>query len=738
MHTKCKNMVSKVVVLLLTMSIMLGGLPVMAQQLTTDETIDFNQYGSVTIFKYESDRGEADDIDPGIGTEPGEDPDLPIGETTMHDPLPDVTYTMYLIADLTQNHLDGTGTQVSLEYTSRLISVSGQTIEVPSGLSTTEELNQFVNDLRDSTDPNKRVSDACLATLPRWQGTTDENGRLQFGKDADGNNTLPLGIYVIYEEEHPSLVTDTQAAVFSLPTTAVADGSELEENGQDDVKDPQDPDDNLAGDPDNEGRVWVYDVIIHPKNQTKQISVEKHIIADTGADTTVQIDGTNDPSNDILTDTEDYEIGDVIRYSVQAEIPVNIGEMQYFYLVDRLSEGQTFVNDTAVENRVANLQVWGEPLEGGEPVFIPRKNGSIENWRVSDPIKPAQYEDITEDRCAEFHIYFNTQSLSEQATNSHLNSTKRIPLYRKLWVTFNVTLNENAIIGNPGNPNDIALYISHTTTSNAEEIPNQPGIPEEGDEIDIINPQCPDTRVYTYQVEITKKGEGIEDMSGVEFELRDSSGQRVAVSQDETGYYVDRDSTEKTVIQIDEDQKIQIRGLDAAMYQIVETKTLPGYNLLREPIIITLTSEAADLNKTFQYTEDPSGDYFQIEEGRGYYIEQNNKKLLVNLEGHKVGDYVKVAGTVFSFDMEKDDGTMQTDVQEVSHRYRFRITDDEKMTWNANYPMENGMIVLTVLNRKGFEVPSTGGVGVWPFVLGGTGLVLSGIWLFWHTRKRRV
>lgn len=695
-------------------------LPVMAAPVT-ESVIDTSLKGSLTIVKYENQRVEAEDIDAGIGMQEGT-------ILNQHVPVADVTYTIYRIADITQGHLDQTHQSVSIEYRSLIQDDTSahRTIPIPSGLKSAEEWNTFIEDLRDSADPSKRIGN--LKELDYRTGKTNEDGVLVF-------EDLPLGVWVAYEESYPALITEPHSFVVSIPSTAVNDGNEGDTQTGDDVEG-----DNMAGDLEREGMYWDYDLIARPKNTVKEISVEKHIVADDGESTTAeeQASGSDDPTNDHLTDTEDYEIGDVIRYSVQAEIPVNIGEMQYFYLVDRLSEGQTFVNDTAVGNRVANLQVWGEPLEGGEPVFIPRKNGSIENWRVSDPTKPAQYEDITEDRCTEFHIYFNTQSLSEQATNSHLNSTKRIPLYRKIWVTFNVTLNENAIIGNPGNPNDIALYISHTTTSNAEEIPSQPGIPEEGDEIDIINPQCPDTRVYTYQVEITKKGEGIEDMSGVEFELRDSSGQRVAVSQDETGYYVDRDSTEKTVIQIDEDQKIQIRGLDAAMYQIVENKTLPGYNLLREPIIITLTSEAADPNKTFQYTEDPSGDYFQIEEGRGYYIEQNNKKLLINLEGHKVGDYVKVAGTVFSFDMEKDDGTMQTDVQEVSHRYRFRITDDEKMTWNANYPMENGMIVLTVLNRKGFEVPSTGGVGVWPFVLGGTGLVLSGIWLFWHTRKRRV
>ena len=64
----------------------------------------------------------------------------------------------------------------------------------------------------------------------------------------------------------------------------------------------------------------------------------------------------------------------------------------------------------------------------------------------------------------------------------------------------------DAVIGEPGNPNDIRLKYSHTTTSNSLSIPNRPNIPEEGDRVDTINPQVPDTRVYTYAIEIVKEG----------------------------------------------------------------------------------------------------------------------------------------------------------------------------------------------------------------------------------------
>lgn len=682
----------------------------------TASVIDTNLKGSLTLIKYENKNSDADDTDPGIGSVPGEE-----GTTgDVHVPIPDVTYTIYRIADIVQGHLDTTGNSVSIEYRSLIkdATANHNTIPIPSGLTSPEDLNTFVNGLRDSADPSKRIGN--LDELDYRTGMTDEDGVVKF-------ENLPLGVYVVYEESYPALITDPQCFVVSIPTTATNDGNDGASQPDDDVDG-----DNMAGSEDHVGMYWDYDIIARPKNATKDISVEKHIVADEGDVTSAesQATGVNDPTNDVLTDTEDYEIGDTIRYSVQVEVPKNIGEMMYFFLEDRLSSGQTFVNDTLSGNSIANMQVWGEPVDGGDPVFIPRQTGSTVNWTVTDPSAPSNQMDaeypITEDTCRTFYIYFNTQSLSEQAVNSNLDSTKRVPLYSKIWVTFNVTLNEDAIIGAPGNPNDIALHISHTTTSNAVQIPNEPNVPDSGSELDTINPQCPDTKVYTYQVAITKKGEGVDDMQSVEFELRDSRGSKISVSKDENGYYVDKDAAQSEIITIGSDNMARIRGLESGMYQIVETKTLDGYNLLREPIVLTITSDAEDSNLAMQYEEDVDGDYFQIEAGRGYFIEQDGMKLQINLDGHAVGSYVAVEGEVKSYDLATDTGTMDQDVQTVTHRYSYRWTDDEDMSFTANYPMENGVISFTVTNRKGFEIPSTGGIGTWPFVAGGTCIILLG------------
>lgn len=749
--------------------------------------IDTNKRGILHIHKSENVNDEANDTDTGIGSTEG---------TTGNDVMNkfgDVTYTIYRVADIVQGHLDGTGNQVSIEYNSLIKDSTEQRniIEIPSGLSSAQELDDWVSDLRDSDDPSKRMSN--LNELPHWSGTTDQNGNVTFDGDGQG---LPLGIYIVYESAYPSQITDPQPFVVSIPTTSVDDGNN-------DTNWPGDSDnlagDNMNGSVDNVGVYWIYDVQAHPKNATHDLSVEKHIVASEGAATTAENqDGINDPSNDVLTDTEDYEIGDTIRYWVKTEIPSTIGEIEYYYLLDRMSVGQTFTNDVAEGNEMAKLEVWGKDMNG-QMVYIPRYEGNIENYRVlstSEIENSSNTDDFTdfygnsmtirdEDQPEAyahenaFAVLFNTQSLSED--KNYDGTTKRVPLYSEVYVTFNLVLNEKALIGDPGNVNDISLVLSHTTTDNLIAIPDEPGVPD-GDiynvfenpndmDLDVINPQCIDTRVYTYASNIKKIGEGADNMTGVEFELRNSRGEKINVSQyteedlaslaidDVTArvgdYYVDKDAAESAIITIDPDQEVYIFGLDADTYQLVETKTLNGYQLLKEPVVLTISSDSNVGAQPMNYNPNPDGDYFQIAEGKGYYIEQDGMKLQINVTGHSVGDYISVAGDVYSYDLAGDDGSMSTNVQLVDTKYDYRWTDSETMSYMSNYGMKSvatdpdgifdtangmyndGLFSFTVFNRHGFNIPSTGGIGVPVFVAIGAGIVVVGLALILIVRKKK-
>lgn len=179
-------------------------LPVMAAPVT-ESVIDTSLKGSLTIVKYENQRVEAEDIDTGIGMQEGT-------ILNQHVPVADVTYTIYRIADITQGHLDQTNQSVSIEYRSLIQDDTSahRTIPIPSGLKSAEEWNTFIEDLRDSADPSKRIGN--LKELDYRTGKTNEDGVLVF-------EDLPLGVWVAYEESYPALITEPHSFVVSIPST---------------------------------------------------------------------------------------------------------------------------------------------------------------------------------------------------------------------------------------------------------------------------------------------------------------------------------------------------------------------------------------------------------------------------------------------------------------------------------------------------------------------------------------
>ena len=103
----------------------------------------------------------------------------------------------------------------------------------------------------------------------------------------------------------------------------------------------------------------------------------------------------------------------------------------------------------------------------------------------------------------------------------------------------------------------------------------------------------------------------------------------------------------------------------------------------------------------------------------------------MDLTGHTVGEYVAIARgkEVKRYVLDGDDGTMSNEESVVAKRYRYRWTEDNNMIWKSNYnTKENGKFNLTVYNRKGLEVPATGGVGSMVFIVSGGLVFLGGVW----------
>ena len=104
-------------------------------------------------------------------------------------------------------------------------------------------------------------------------------------------------------------------------------------------------------------------------------------------------------------------------------------------------------------------------------------------------------------------------------------------------------------------------------------------------------------KVYTFDINVDKNfaGIGSADADNYEatFELRvgSATGTAIQFASDSTGYVKadSNDTTKSATLTVRGGAAINIRGLAAGTYYLVETSTATGFNMLTEPVIVTIT-----------------------------------------------------------------------------------------------------------------------------------------------------
>ena len=226
-----------------------------------------------------------------------------------------------------------------------------------------------------------------------------------------------------------------------------------------------------------------------------------------------------------------------------------------------------------------------------------------------------------------------------------------------------------------GNVNKAELNYSHNAKTGEGEDDNPRKIHDEG-------------VVYTFATNILKKGDDDALLGGVEFELykevskEDTTGKTVLNETDAKAKGLDVTKgkkwafVEKKSTSSDEGTKGQLTfdGLSNGTYYLVETKTNAGYNLLSKPVKVELT-----ISHVTSWTKDTWD-----EEGKVFNKHSENK-------------------TTFT-------GT----------------------GWSGNT-----FDTTTVINRKGFTLPTTGGFGTLLFSGIGALLVVGGVGVLMSTKKKK-
>lgn len=308
-----------------------------------------------------------------------------------------------------------------------------------------------------------------------------------------------------------------------------------------------------------------------------------------------KIDGANDTDDSTsgMVEFNNAAIGDKVPYVLTSKVPDMTGYTKYFYVVnDTLSAGLKFNNDVVIK-------IGEETLEKDTDYTV----SFVENGTTSVKI-----------------VFKNFIECEEGAD---------------IVIKYSATVDTDAVIGTAGNPNKVQLTYSNNPNEDYggidEPTSNDPvGVtPEEITRTYVTNliiDKVNDKDIKLAGAEFTLTGKKLntvlvetdvftEDANGAFWKLKDGSYTTVdpnGENMDQTNY---ADLTKKysvrTIQQVitktenvtyqgttGADGKLRFEGLSAGTYEITEIKAPAGYNLLQDPIEVTIGWEAPNAGET--------------------------------------------------------------------------------------------------------------------------------------------
>ncbi len=373
----------------------------------------------------------------------------------------------------------------------------------------------------------------------------------------------------------------------------------------------------------------------------------------------------------------DYAVGDKIPYRIAVTIPTNIAKLKTFYLTDT---PENLDDDTRTINFYSNKECTAQ---------IADKTSLLKNEK-SITVYPA---DTAKD--SGFKIDFDPKKLTSYAGQT-------------IYITYEATLKEGAVTTTAGNSNKVDLTYSNKVKPDGE---------EENAKAD--HNHIEDTAVvYTFQIDITKVGkDGNKEtpLDGVTFKLYEQiayqteTGEKVLSDKDAKALgFKDTNKFSYKEVATDTTKgggELTFTGLsnsktakpDASRYWLVETKTKEGYNLLGAPV-------EAKLDIVYKTT----------------WAEKNEFKdgVLVKHSHDANTETFKTPG---------DGSQTNNGTQEGTERPADAIRGG-----NVTY----GILFTKIINKKGFQLPVTGGFGTLLFSGIGVLLVLAGVAVLFSMKKK--
>ena len=536
---------------------------------------------------------------------------------------------------------------------------------------------------------------------------------------ADGTATftnLELGFYVVIETTTPDKVT-TPATPFlvSIPMTTV------------------------------DGDNWLYDVHVYPKNKTTYggVTLEKHgkdgaklqgvtfVLQKQNGDTWDNVtinESTNKPLGELKTDKNGQITVDGLSQGTYRFIETDRGNNDG-YIMDGATAYQFTVNANGtikygdndpkanititvtnekpdmtkqVKDRTKETETWkqdadynvGDMVPYKITVDVPSNITKLKEFTLTDTPTHLK-DDITTVvvKCGKSTLTNGTEYTIAQDESENENGfkitfdTSKMENYaeQQLVITYNAKLLSSAVTTTAGNTNSAKLEYSNKILPGQDDPdnPNRPENPDTKPGKDYIENT---TTVYTFKLQVVKRAENENGkaLEGVQFDLYKEvpAGTTGAASAEEvTAAGLDSDKAwlkiNEDPLTTDENGIVSQSGLANGTYYLVETKTKETYNLLKAPVEVKLN---------IVYTTKTKDEYYTDKEGG---------KTLVKHE---------VETTTFTEKSETSTGTHTE----------------------------------TIINKKGFTLPTTGGMGTIAITALGVALAFAGVLIIGASRKKTV
>ena len=434
---------------------------------------------------------------------------------------------------------------------------------------------------------------------------------------------------------------------------------------------------------------------------------------------------TGNDTNNINDDDDNVSIGDTVNYKITANVPENTDRFAegtfFFVITDKMSAGLTFQN---------NIKVYIQ--------------GAGENGADLE-LAATEYTVKVNPNCV-----YDSENTFEVALKDAANAKFR---GKTIIVKYSAVVNEDAVIGDAGNPNTSKVKFSNEPDHKYNGTPDQDGDGFPDTITDVPTGETPETETITYVtgIEILKVDENGEPLQGAKFSITGTSVKTLVTKTetfvvDETNgnYYKLKDNTYTMTAPTTENEMVAAQpgatkgyvvDAEATGTDVIEiggTKYRPVKSGETPTHVLKVGSKDAYAdNHKYKKTVVKGTVLDSSEEiNQGAFVDANG---LVRFDGLGAGTYT-ITETVTPDGYNTIDPITVTVTyldpdREGAGTYRFDVTGG-----GATY--EDNTIKVKIINKKGQKLPETGGMGTTILYIGGSILVLAAAILL--VTKRRM